>query len=150
MVICRRWLGQGLSLGFGASLLILLLRPLQAQTALYQPLPLALNQTLTDVLSPQDIPTGEGGFARDYQVQLQASDQIVIDLQSNEFDTLLVLIAEDGSSLGANDDSAEGGSNSLLFARIPTAGRYIVRVRAFGVGGGGRFHLNVTRLRPMD
>ncbi|BFM40097.1 PPC domain-containing protein [Synechocystis sp. LKSZ1] len=146
MVIRFRWWGLGLGLSFCTCFLA----PVQAQTALYQPLPLALNQTLTDVLSPQDIPTGEGGFARDYQVQLQANDQIVIDLQSNEFDTVLVLIAADGSTVGANDDSPEGGSNSLLFARIQEAGRYIVRVRTFGLAGGGRFNLKVTRLRPMD
>jgi hypothetical protein len=111
---------------------------------------LTLNQPLTDRLSPQDIPTGEGGFARDYQVQLQANDQIVIDLQSNEFDTVLILMGEDGATVGANDDSPGGGTNSLLFARISEAGRYIVRVRTFGLAGGGHFNLKVTRLRASD
>ena len=124
--------------------------PSQAENRLYHPIPLSLNTETTDTLSLQDIPTGEGGFARDYVVELEKGDQVAIDLKSDEFDTVAVLIASDGSTVGANDDGPEGGTNSLLFARIKETGNYIVRVRTFGVTGGGQFTLKIDRLRPVN
>jgi hypothetical protein len=121
-----------------------------AREGLYRPIPLILNTDITDILSDQDIPTGEGGFARDYQVKLIAGDQVAIDLKSDEFDTVVVLIARDGSTVGSNDDGPEGGTNSLLFARIKETENYIVRVRTFGVTGGGKFRLKVDQLRPVN
>ena len=124
--------------------------PSQAENRLYNPIPLSLNTDISDHLTDQDIPTGEGGFARDYQVELEKGDQVAIDLKSDEFDTVVVLIARDGSTVGSNDDGPEGGTNSLLFARIKETGNYIVRVRTFGVTGGGEFMLKIDRLRPVN
>ncbi|NEO27200.1 MAG: hypothetical protein F6K03_09965 [Kamptonema sp. SIO4C4] len=53
-----------------------------AQT-LYNPLPLSSGEEITDSLSEQDIPTGDGGFSRDYKVNLQDGDQVAIDLISD-------------------------------------------------------------------
>jgi len=119
-----------------------------AQNNFYNPIPLTPNQTVNDRLSVADIPTGEGGFARDYRVQLKAGDQVAIDVRSDEFDTIVMLLADDGSTVVANDDSTEGGTNSLAFARIKETGSYIVRVKTFAATGGGRFTLKVTRLLP--
>lgn len=121
----------------------------QAQT-LYNPIPLSSQQEVTDSLTQDDIPTGEGGFSRDYSVQLEAGDQVAVDLISDEFDTIVTLIAEDGSTVGQNDDGPDGTTNSLLFARITESGSYIVRVSAFGETGGGEFRIKVTRLRPVE
>ena len=120
-----------------------------AQNIFYNPIPLTPNRVITDRLSLQDIPTGEGGFARDYRVQLNAGDQVAIDVQSDEFDTIVMLIADDGSTIVANDDSTEGGTQSLAFARIQESGTYIVRVKTFAATGGGRFSLKLSRLRPV-
>jgi hypothetical protein len=122
----------------------------QAENPLYNPIPLSLNTDISDRLTEKDIPTGEGGFARDYVVDLKKGDQVAIDLNSNEFDTVIVLISTDGSTVGSNDDGPDGGTNSLLFARIAETGKYIVRVRTFGVAGGGKFALKVSRLRPAN
>jgi hypothetical protein len=124
--------------------------PSQAENRLYDPIPLNLNTDISDRLTDQDIPTGEGGFARDYAVELKKGDQVAIDLNSNEFDTVIVLISLDGSTVGSNDDGPDGGTNSLLFARIAETGKYIVRVRTFGIAGGGKFALKVSRLRPAN
>jgi hypothetical protein len=119
-----------------------------AQATHYKPIPFTLNQPITDTLSDKDIPTGQGGFARDYLVQLQAGDQIVIDLSSDNFDTIVTLLAADGSTVAENDDGPDGNSNSLLFARITKSGTYTIRVRAFGDTAVGTFTLKVTRLKP--
>ena len=125
------------------------LRPAKAQLKLYSPIPLSSEREIDDVLSEQDIPTGEGGFARDYYIELKQGDQVAVDLISENFDTIVMLIAADGSTVGENDDGPDGSTNSLLFARITENGRYIVRVRAFGETSGGKFRLKISRLRAV-
>ncbi|MBD2459617.1 PPC domain-containing protein [Oscillatoria sp. FACHB-1407] len=118
------------------------------QAQMYNPVRLPSSNEITDTLTDKDIPTGFGGFARDYIVSFQEGDQVVMDLTSDQFDTIITLIAPDGSTVGENDDGPDGTTNSLLFARITTAGNYIVRVRPYGGQGTGSFTLKVTRLRP--
>ncbi|MBP0017358.1 MAG: PPC domain-containing protein [Cyanobacteria bacterium SBLK] len=124
------------------------MRPVKAQE-MYNPLPLVSGEEIEDILSQKDIPTGEGGFSRDYKVKLEQGDNVAIDLLSDEFDPIVILIATDGSTVAENDDGPDGTTNSLLFARITDEGEYIVRVRAFGETGGGKFRLKVTRLKPI-
>jgi Bacterial pre-peptidase C-terminal domain len=126
--------------------------PLAAQSELqmYNPIPLPSNQEISDNISDRDIPTGEGGFARDYSVALNEGDQVAVDLTSDDFDTVVVLVAADGTTVAENDDGPDGTTNSLLFARVTEKGRYIVRVRAFGETGAGKFNLKVTRLQPIN
>ena len=117
---------------------------------IYNPIELQGRYEISDELSEKDIPTGQGGFARDYRVRLTDIDQVAIDLISDDFDAIVSLIAPDGTTVAENDDGPDGSTNSLLFARIQETGEYIVRVRAFGETGIGPFDLKVTRLRPID
>jgi hypothetical protein len=122
--------------------------PVKAESKIYDPPSITSEQVISDTLTENDIPTGEGGFARDYHVQLEKGDQISIDLSSDNFDSMVVLIAADGATVAENDDGPDGTTNSLLFSRITEAGKYIVRVRAFGETSGGKFTLKLTRLKP--
>ncbi len=122
----------------------------RAQQRIYNPIPIQSDAQITDRLSDKDIPTGEGGFAKDYWLELQKGDQVAIDLTSNEFDSVVLLLGADGATLAENDDGPDGSTNSLLFSRITESGRYIIRVRAFGETGEGNFRLKVTRLRPVS
>ena len=137
-----------LSLGVTGSAIAILGLPATAQQKIYDPVPISSNKEISDTLSEKDIPTGEGGFARDYYMELEAGDQIAIDLTSEEFDTMVTLIAADGSTVAENDDGPDGTTNSLLFSRITENGKYIIRVRAFGETSGGEFQLKLTRLKP--
>lgn len=132
-----------LLLGLGAGFV-------RAQKPVYNPIPLPASGEISDNLSEKDIPTGEGGFARDYSIKLNAGDQVAIDLNSDSFDTIVTLMAMDGTKIAENDDGPDGSTNSLLFARIAQTGQYIIRVRAFGDTSGGSFKLKITRLRPIQ
>ena len=145
-VFTRRWFSS-ITAGIALSAIAV---PATAQMRLYNPVSIASDKEIADTLTEKDIPTGEGGFARDYYVQLQKGDQVAIDLTSDEFDTMLMLIAEDGSTVAENDDGPDGSTNSLLFSRIAENGNYIVRVRAFGETSGGKFNLKLTRLKSAD
>lgn len=123
--------------------------PAKAQQS-YNPIPLPSGNEVSDTLSDRDIPTGEGGFSRDYSVELEAGDQVAIDLISDDFDSIVMLLAGDGSTIAENDDGPDGSTNSLLFSRITESGKYVIRVRAFGETGSGNFTLKVTRLRPIE
>ncbi len=120
------------------------------QGGIYRPIPIRSDDPISDRLTDQDIPTGEGGFSKDYSIQLQRGDQVAIDLSSDEFDSVVLLLGSDGATIAENDDGPDGSTNSLLFSRITETGRYIIRVRAFGETGGGNFRLKVTRLRPVN
>ncbi|MEB3151625.1 MAG: PPC domain-containing protein, partial [Sphaerospermopsis sp.] len=76
-------------------------------------------------------------------------DNLAIDLSSESFDSIVVLLGPNGSKVAENDDGPDGTSNSLLFTRVVEAGTYIIRVRSFGETGVGSFKLKVTRLKPV-
>jgi hypothetical protein len=113
----------------------------------YKPIQLMPNGEVKDTLSERDIPTGEGGFARDYAIQLDAGEQIAIDLISDNFDTVVYLVNTEGKTIGKNDDGPDGSSNSLLFTRIKDSGKYIIRVQGFGDTSSGEFKLKVSKLK---
>jgi hypothetical protein len=115
--------------------------------AVYAPIQLPLSGEVKDTLSDRDIPTGDGGFARDYAIKLAVGENIAIDLTSEVFDTVVILLNAEGKNIGKNDDGADGSSNSLLFTRIKKAGNYILRVQGFGETSSGEFKLKVTKLK---
>lgn len=120
-----------------------------AQSAIYKPIPITSGKAVTDKLTDKDLPTGQGGFARDYVLPLKEGDQLSIDLTSENFDTIVALIGSDGSTIAENDDGPDGSTSSLLFTRITKTGTYFIRVRAFGELAGGNFKLKVTLLKPL-
>jgi len=120
-----------------------------AQSKLYSPIVLNDFKEISDSLSDKDIPTGQGGFARDYAVKLNKGDNLAVDLSSESFDSIITLLGPDGSTVAENDDGPDGTSNSLLFTRINETGTFIIRVRSFGETGVGPFKLKVTKLQPM-
>ncbi|MBD2197569.1 MULTISPECIES: PPC domain-containing protein [Calothrix] len=121
-----------------------------AQNKLYSPIPLTTSSSeFSDTLSDKDIPTGQGGYARDYAVKLNKGDNLAVDLSSDNFDCIITLLSPNGATLAENDDGPDGSSNSLLFTRIAETGTYIIRVRSFGETGVGNFKLKVTKLQPI-
>jgi hypothetical protein len=115
----------------------------------YSPLVLPPNNEVYDVLTDRDIPLGDGGFARDYAIQLTVGEQLSIELTSDNFDTVVVLLTKEGKTVGKNDDGPDGSSNSLLFTKVKKTGQYLIRVQGFSETSGGKFSLKVTRLRAV-
>ncbi len=120
----------------------------RAEAQLYNP-PVIGREEVSATLTTADIPTGFGGFAKDYVITLEAGDQITIDVISGDFDTLVTLMDANGATVSENDDGPDGSTNSLLFARISEAGKYTVRVRSYAGEGTGAFTVKVARLRPI-
>ena len=114
---------------------------------IYTPIQIPPNGEVTDILSERDIPTGDGGFARDYAIKLISGDRIEIDLTSEYFDTVVILLNAEGKNVAKNDDAPDGTSNSLLFTKIKNSGTYIIRVQGFGGTSSGEFKLKVSKLK---
>jgi Bacterial pre-peptidase C-terminal domain len=133
-----------------ATLAAVTLSAVAASAQMYVPIELPSSREITDTLTDKDIPTGFGGFARDYTVYLETGDQVAIDLTSDQFDTLVTLMGKDGTTISENDDGPDGTTNSLLFARINESGTYTVRVRSYAGQGTGEFSLKVARLREVQ
>jgi Bacterial pre-peptidase C-terminal domain len=123
--------------------------PPKSNKFVYTPIQIPPNGEVKDVLSERDIPTGDGGFARDYAIKLVAGDQVAIDLTSEAFDTVVVLLNPEGKTVGKNDDGPDGTSNSLLFTRIKDSGTYVIRVQGFGETSSGEFKLKVSKLKQQ-
>jgi Bacterial pre-peptidase C-terminal domain len=115
----------------------------------YAPISIPAGGEVKDTLSDRDIPTGDGGFARDYSIQLKAGDQIAIELTSETFDAVVTLLNSEGKTIGKNDDGPDGSSNSLLFTRIKDTGNYVIRVQGFGETSSGAFKLKVSKLKAQ-
>ncbi len=124
--------------------------PGQTQARFYSPIPLTPGIRISDKLTEKDIPTGQGGFARDYVIQVKEGSQLAIDLTSDNFDTIVSLLAADGSTVAENDDGPDGSTNSLLFIRVTRSGTYYIRVRSFGEVADGNFKLKVTLLKAVQ
>jgi hypothetical protein len=118
-----------------------------SSSPVYKPLSLSIDKDVLGTLSDRDIPLGDGGFAQDYTIQLNAGDQVAIDLISDNFDPVVALLTKEGKTVGKNDDGPDGTSNSLLFARIKKTASYLVRVQGFSDTSGGNFTLRVSRLQ---
>jgi hypothetical protein len=121
----------------------------RAQVHEYKPIILQIdkqmNKEIKDSLSDKDIPTGKGGFARDYLVNFQVGDQVKIALSSNSFDPFVSLIGSDGRTVGENADGPEG-TYSLLVIRISHSGNYTVRVQTSSeTKAVGPFTLKISR-----
>lgn len=131
-----------------AMLLTLGLSSTKASAQLYNP-PTLGSEEVSDTLTTADIPTGFGGFAKDYVVDLEAGDQITVDAISDDFDTLVTLMDANGITISENDDGPDGSTNSLLFARISEGGKYTIRIRSYAGEGAGPFTVKLARLRPI-
>lgn len=78
----------------------------------------------------------------EYPLDLAAGDVITIRMNSEDFDTLLILLGPDGEEVAFNDDS-EGSLNSRIVYAATEAGQYTVVARSYA-GNGGNYQLRVA------
>jgi len=72
----------------------------------------------------------------------EAGQVVMIDLMSEDFDTVLFLLGADLTVPIASNDDHEG-TNSRIVATLPAAARYTVVVTSFNVGETGRYRLTI-------
>jgi serine protease Do len=79
-----------------------------------------------------------------YTFSGQAGQVVLIELESNEFDTYLIVQNDRGETLAQDDDGGAEGSNSALRFTLPETGTYRVVVTPFNEGYSGAYSLKVS------
>lgn len=85
------------------------------------------------------VPTIGGVHYRDYRIQLNSGQDIVLRMDSSDFDPVIRVFyagQEGGSPLAVNDDFG-GSLNSALLFRAPRTGTYTIRATELSHGDGG-------------
>lgn len=85
-----------------------------------------------------------GGVYDFYSFVGRAGQDITISLNSEEFDTYLVLIGPNGDIVADNDDIALTNLNSVINTTLPESGTYIVLVTSFEPEERGSYRLRAT------
>ncbi|NEQ26086.1 MAG: serine protease, partial [Microcoleus sp. SIO2G3] len=85
----------------------------------------------------------DGSLYDEYQFQGQQGQQVVISMESTQFDTYLLLVDPNGQLVDQNDDGAQGSTNSQITATLPSDGTYTIIANAYDSTGRGRYTLTV-------
>jgi len=95
--------------------------------------------------SESSILPSDGSFFDAYTFEGQAGQRIVIEMDSSEFNTYLILLEPDGGNL-AQDDDGGGSGNARLITTLPRTGRYTVLANSRLAGETGRYEISISEL----
>jgi hypothetical protein len=71
------------------------------------------------------------------------NQQITITLESQDFDTYLMLLDSDNNIIAQNDDAEDGSTNSSLVVTLPVNGRYTTIANSYNSSGRGTYSLSI-------
>lgn len=94
-------------------------------------------------LSNQDNRLTDNSLYDEYLFSGQQGQEVTITLTSQEFDTYLLLINDQGDKIAENDDIAQDNSDSTIRMVLPYTGQYRVIVNAYDQAGQGQYQVNV-------
>ena len=79
-----------------------------------------------------------------YEFEGQAGQSVTLRLESQDFDTYLILVDPDNEPIAENDDANSSDSNSTLSVTLPQDGTYLAIVNSYDARGQGRYNLSVS------
>jgi Caspase domain len=94
-------------------------------------------------LGADDQTLDSGEYADHHTVYGHVGQEIAIDLQSEDFDPYLLVIAPDGKQV-ENDDYEGDAAHARLMVSVSEPGNYDVYVTSFEAGETGRYTLEIT------
>ncbi|MBW4653740.1 MAG: PPC domain-containing protein [Kaiparowitsia implicata GSE-PSE-MK54-09C] len=83
-------------------------------------------------------------FASYHHFNGTAGQAVSITLESNDFDTILMLINSKGERVAFNDDISPTNTNSRIDIALPATERYMLLVTSFELEGQGDYRLAVV------
>lgn len=108
-----------------------------------------IGQRVSGRLEPGDRPRSGGGYHDLWEFEGRANQDVVIEMQSGEFDSYLELRDQNGAVLSENDDGGEG-QDALIITRLPANGRYRIVARSYGENErSGFYELSLTTSTPV-
>lgn len=109
------------------------------------PAALAVGQSVDGELSSNDHQRRSGKYEDVFELQGRRGQRLDLRLNSDAFDSYLVVTGPDGFNLSNDDD--EGGNGALhsrLVIELPADGRYRISVTSFRPGEMGRYRLSAA------
>jgi serine/threonine protein kinase len=101
-------------------------------------------EELTGSLDFGDTFYGLGQFSDGYTYAWSAGDHVVIALDSNQFDTFLVLRTPSGREIVNDDDPVSGTLNSRIDTVLSESGTFQVVATSYAPGSLGSYRLTIT------
>lgn len=98
---------------------------------------------ISGTLSASDSTFPDGSFYQAHTFEGRANQEIVISLESSEFNTFLGLIGPGEELLGRDFDLSGGNFSSTLAVTLPSNGTYLVVVKGLEPSSRGRYTLQV-------
>jgi hypothetical protein len=101
-------------------------------------------QVRTGALELGDSFYGAGQLSDGYPFSLNAGDHVVVELDSQDFDTFLVLRSPSGIEVTNDDDPISGSLNSRIDTIVQETGTFQVVATSYAPGMFGRYRLTMT------
>ncbi len=86
---------------------------------------------------------GDGSLYNEYDFEGRAGQSVTIDLESDDFDTYLILLGPDGQVVAANDDISPDNLNSRISITLPRSGTYRAIANSYDATGRGRYVITI-------
>jgi hypothetical protein len=103
-------------------------------------------QTLLETqgaLAAGDAVLDDGSLYDQYIFSSRSGQQVIIYLESRDFDPYLILLDPEGRRIGENDDISASNRNSRLVVTLPVTGTYTVVANSYESGKNGRYKISV-------
>jgi S1-C subfamily serine protease len=95
------------------------------------------------VLEPGDAIAPDNTLYDEYTFQGRAGQRVTINLESQEFDTYLALLDDQGNLIDRNDDISQTNTNSQIVVVLPRTATYRIIVNGYSPQDRGRYTLTV-------
>ncbi|MBD1871244.1 PPC domain-containing protein [Cyanobacteria bacterium FACHB-471] len=87
--------------------------------------------------------SSDGSPYQEYQFQGQAGQAVTITMESNDFDTYLLLVDANSNVVAENDDISTDNFNSEIRTNLPRTGTYYVVANSYDASGRGSYIVTV-------
>ncbi|NJO41471.1 MAG: trypsin-like serine protease [Cyanobacteria bacterium CRU_2_1] len=94
-------------------------------------------------LGPGSSTLQDGSLYQIHTFEGRAGQTVTISLESNDFDTYLILLGPTDQVVGENDDAGSGTLNSAITITLPVDGVYRIIANSYDASGQGRYTLVV-------
>ena len=101
----------------------------------------------TGTLESGDAALTDGNLYDEYPFEGRAGQAVIVTLQSDAFDTYLLLVNSEGESVAQNDDW-NGATDSTIGYVLPEDGTYQVWASAFNESGRGAYDIDISFAEP--
>ena len=87
----------------------------------------------------------DGSLYQEHSFHGEAGQQVTVTMESDEFDTYLILVGPDEQVIEQNDDIGPSNFNSAITVTLPTTGTYRAIANAYDSTGRGRYSIRVQQ-----